>query len=278
MKNKSPYGIRDNRVIEIHEVESGLKCNCTCSVCGHTLVAKKGKKTRHHFVHYVGAECNKAIESSLHFAAKDFLDRNKTIKIPKVLANVGAGNGRVIELSPDQIMTFDKVFLEKRTDDIIPDIIIEKNGVQLFIEIAVTHFIDDEKKQKINRIGVSTIEIDLGNWNYDFKLTDLESILFDDTEKKKWIYNRKSEKFQNKLSEGKIERYVNIHGLANHVYDCPIKARVWKGNIYANVIDDCWNCDYYLGENNNEHGGVESIYCNGHKKTMIEQLIRIVKE
>ena len=278
MKHKSPYGLRDGRVIEIHNVESGLKCNCTCSVCGHRLVAKKGNVTKHHFAHHEGSECNKAIETSLHIAAKDFLERTKAIKLPEVIVGLGSANGQTITLSADQVMTFDKVFLEKRTDNIVPDIIVEKDGVQLFIEIAVTHFIDEEKREKIKRIGTSTIEIDLSNWDYDFKLSDLEAILLEDTKKKKWIYNRKSESFRVKASEGKIKRPVISRGLANHVDNCPIQARVWKGKPYANVIDDCWCCDYYLGERHDEHGGMVFIYCNGHQRTKIEQLIRVVKE
>jgi hypothetical protein len=279
MKHKSPYGLRDGVVIEIHDVESGLKCNCTCSVCGHRLVAKKGTVTKHHFAHYEGSECSKAIETSLHIAAKEFLERTKTIKLPEVIVGLGSANGQtVVTLSTDQVMKFDKVYLEKRTDDIVPDIIVEKDGVQLFIEIAVTHFIDEEKREKIKRIGTSTIEIDLSNWDYDFKLSDLQAILLEDTKKKKWIYNRKSESFRRKTSEGKTKRNVVSRGLANHVDNCPIQARVWKGKPYANVIDDCWNCDYYLGDEHNEYGGMEFIYCNGHHRTRIEQLIRVEKE
>lgn len=278
MKHKSPYGLRDNKLIEIHEVESGLKCNCTCSVCGHRLVAKKGNVTRHHFAHYEGSECNQAIETSLHIAAKNFLERTKTLKLPKVIVGLGSANGQSITLSNDQVMTFDKVFLEKRTDDIVPDIIVEKDGIPLFIEIAVTHFIDELKREKIRKIGTSTIEIDLSSWDYDFKLSDLEKILLEDTEKKNWIYNRKAESFRTKISEDKIKRPVINRGLANHVDNCPIQARVWRGKPYANVIDDCWCCDYYLGEQHNKHGGMEFIYCNGHQRTKIEQLIRVVKE
>jgi hypothetical protein len=278
MKHKSPYGLRDNRVIEIYEVESGLKCNCTCSVCGHRLVAKKGNLTKHHFAHHEGSECSKAIETSLHIAAKDFLERTKTIKLPEVIVRPGSANGQAIKLSTEQVMTFDKVFLEKRTNDIIPDIVVEKDGVQLFIEIAVTHFIDEAKREKIRRIGISTIEIDLSNWDYNFKLTELETILLHETNQKKWIYNRKEENFRFKTSEGKIKRPVISRGLANHVDNCPIQARVWKGKSYANVIKDCWYCDYYLGAEHNEHGAIEFIYCNGHQKIKIEQLIRAINE
>ena len=35
-------------------------------------------------------------------------------------------------------------------------------------------------------------------------------------------------------------------GFAWHVDVCPIPARIWKQNAYANVIDDCTGCDHLL--------------------------------
>jgi hypothetical protein len=278
MKHKSPYGIRDNKVIEIHEVESGLKCNCTCSVCGHRLVARKGNIRAGHFAHHKGSECEYSIETSLHLAAKDFLESSKKIVIPAVTAKVGEGYGQELILSSEKEITFDKVFLEKRTDDIVPDIIVEKNGVQLFIEIAVTHFIDEEKSEKIQRIGISTLEIDLSDWKYDFRLDDLQTVLFSDTKRKKWIFNRKAEIFRIKVNEGKEKKMVISNGYATHVYNCPIHKRVYKGKPFANLIDDCWYCDFYFGGEENEHGGLDFIWCNGHQKKRIDELIRLHKE
>ena len=38
------YGLQNNKIINIENVESGLACNCQCPSCGEKLVAKKGKK------------------------------------------------------------------------------------------------------------------------------------------------------------------------------------------------------------------------------------------
>ena len=37
------YALRDNSIVSISDVESGLKCGCVCPACGERLVAKKGK-------------------------------------------------------------------------------------------------------------------------------------------------------------------------------------------------------------------------------------------
>ena len=44
------------------------------------------------------------------------------------------------------------------------------------VEIAVTHFIDEVKEQKIKEIGLPTIEIDLSKiYRQDFKREELEN-------------------------------------------------------------------------------------------------------
>lgn len=43
-----------------------------------------------------------------------------------------------------------------------------------------------------------------------------------------------------------IKLDVVPHGLADHVMGCPIKARKWRGKIYANLIDDCSGCEDFF--------------------------------
>jgi hypothetical protein len=42
------------------------------------------------------------------------------------------------------------------------------------------------------------------------------------------------------------KKYKVERGLASHVDDCPINIRVWQGKSYANIIDDCYGCDFCL--------------------------------
>ena len=58
-------------------------------------------------------------------------------------------------------MEVDNVTLERKLGDIVPDVILDIDGQQLMVEIAVTHFIDEVKGEKIRELDVSTIEIDL---------------------------------------------------------------------------------------------------------------------
>lgn len=47
--------------------------------------------------------------------------------------------------------------------------------------------------------------------------------------------------------------------MASHITGCPISMRTWKGESYANFIDDCLYCKYYVGDD------IGSIYCTGKK-------------
>ena len=133
------------------------------------------------------------------------------------------------------MIQFDKVYLEKHINDIIPDLIIEFQGKKLLIEIAVTHFIDEVKKQKIQHLNISTLEINLSKINKQITFEFLKKILIEDVENKTWIYNTKNELFLKKLkSLGKVLERVH-RGLAIHIDYCPINSRVWKGKTLCQL-------------------------------------------
>ncbi len=51
----------------------------------------------------------------------------------------------------------ERVELEKRFQDVIPDVVIYAGGKQLFLEVYVTHAIDDVKLKKLKESDISTI-------------------------------------------------------------------------------------------------------------------------
>lgn len=44
---------KTGRMVDVTMVARGLACDCVCAHCGALLQAKKGRKNRHHFAHYV---------------------------------------------------------------------------------------------------------------------------------------------------------------------------------------------------------------------------------
>lgn len=206
---KLKYGIRDGKVVcinEISEQEKGLKCNCTCPGCGMPLQAKLGQgKKQRHFSHNNNA-CDTVIahQSALHLLAKEIIEEEGKICLPPL--TVRFNESPKIDIDRDyydelpqeivykesKIINCDNVTLEKKISDIIPDVIIETSGKQCLVEIAVTHFIDEEKNRKIKQLGLPVVEVDLSSV-YESEITreEIRKILIDRPEFKTWIYNPK---------------------------------------------------------------------------------------
>ncbi len=275
MNIKLPFGMQQGKLVDIMSVESGLACNCFCPSCGKQLIAKKGNINEHHFAHYHSEDCNRGVETALHIKTKDILINNTSIVLPPVYFD-----NRI--LHPDTIVQYNNVLLEKRLNNIIPDIIIHVKGKPLLIEISVTHMVDWSKKQKIFLSGYSAIEIDVKNlFNPLYKIfgfKDFEKRLIEDVNGKRWINNVKLNDFIEKMKSNSIHRNVNTLGspfYLTFVNDCPLNKKVWqggsfKGKIYANVYEDCSGCKY---GDISEIKDSKVVNCFGHYQPEIDKII-----
>jgi hypothetical protein len=156
--------------------------------------------------------------------------------------------------------------------------VVEVNGKQLLIEIAVTHFINDVKKEKLKRLNISTLEIDLSKFDRQITLNELEEILIEGIEIKKWIYNTKQIAFRDEIQKLGKEFKVVHRGMASHIDNCPLQEREWKGKYYANLIDDCFECSYYFNRYISEIDSKEYITCLGHANIQIINIISRYKK
>ena len=56
---------------------------------------------------------------------------------------------------------------------------------------------------------------------------------------------------------------VEVHGCAVHVMDCPLKMREYNNTYYANLIDDCNDCEHFKRAIPGEDTSHEFIICSG---------------
>jgi hypothetical protein len=265
---KLPFGLKDDILVHVSQVPQGLACGCVCAHCRKPLIARKGPKVVHHFAHYKGAECAKALETALHLEAKRILADRREIRLPAVEIRLDYGP-RVIPISPERTFALDDVRLECRTGDIVPDILAHCGTRPLMIEIRVTHPVDETKLSKIRELGVSTIEIDLSSACRDFSPEGLSNAIVEQTTNKHWLFNAKSWKAKRQLLKTGEKKAIGEGRFELHVAYCPIRAREYKGKPYVNFMDDCIYCDYLLDV------GQENIYiiCGGeHKIRTFEEL------
>lgn len=261
------YALKDNRLVHISEVESGLQCGCKCPACGEILIAKKGDKVIHHFAHKSTIECEFGYQTSLHLAAKKVISENGIIRVPALyLTFPQTGKKELIE--QEGMLQVSEVILEKKLDNIIPDILLVTNIGKIIVEIFVTHEIDLEKKKKIKVLGIPTIEIDLSKIERGISEQDLQEVLISGNEHKEWIYNGKREEcYKNFLKVSEIKPVIT-RNYALHIDNCPIGKRVWKQKPYANFLYDCQECDYFIGYKSIWKNDIEQrmILCTGKQR------------
>lgn len=253
------YAVKDGKVIHISAVESGLSCGCTCPACGESLVAKKGQKMMHHFAHKSGSDCEYGYETSLHLAAKEILREAKQFKIPAVYVEFPKSYKEKEKISDERIIPIDDVALEQRCGDVVPDIVINSKGQTLFVEIFVTHKVDDDKLEKIRKQGISTIEIDLSSLDEDLVYDNLPDILINNCNLKAWVYNSFAQKQLKRFYEVADQRLIGFNG-EDWVEGCPLELKKLEGETpYARAFRDCLECEFCIEYNGN------NVLCTGNQ-------------
>ncbi|MBR5966009.1 MAG: hypothetical protein IK015_07860 [Treponema sp.] len=238
-KVKLPCGLnKDNKLVYIDEAKNGLACECFCPGCHQPLVARQGDKNAHCFAHKSkGFDCEHGYQSALHYMGKDVFLELQSFTFKK--------NGVPVKYK------IDSVVLEKRLDEIIPDIIVNCDGRQFIVEIFVTHAVDDEKKRKIRNMKISSIEINLSRFHD--QMIDKETLKQElcNVDNFSWVYDADLDLIeQKKLS-------IQQFGLPIPIGDgqsiaCPIIAR--SSNELARFVplEFCLHCHNCLDDR--EHG------------------------
>jgi len=175
----------DGRKVHIDEVANGLACDCVCLKCGGKLVGRHGDVRQHHFSHYLATDGFGCTETALHLAAKAIIQQERRLILPQQLAGMGLQLG--VEVC------FDSVSLEYRLGsgaegtEIVADAY-GHGAIDMVIEIAVHHEVDQNKVEKIRRLGLPAVEITLTNsvsslWDWE----TLRHAVVADPLRRRWI-------------------------------------------------------------------------------------------
>ena len=209
------YGIRnsDGKVVSIDDVPSGLQCDCRCPICNENLIAKKGEIKESHFAHYgmrdKTSNCDAvfANETSLHMLAKQIIEEEGMLVVPAI--EVGLWEVELNDIPYElkeklksfftykeaEKLIFQTVELEKKLPGFKPDLVCSTSNLDYFIEVAVTHFVDEEKKKKIEKYKMPMLEIDLSEYlDEPISKKELRNVLLNSTKNKEWLYHPEYEK------------------------------------------------------------------------------------
>lgn len=202
---------KKGRVRSVEEVARGLACDCACSVCGERLIARQGEIREWHFAHESGSDCAGSAESALHAAAKQLLAESGGMTVPEICVRTsitipdgrtGVGEAR----RPELWLDFEAVDVEKSLGGIRPDLIAHMQGELLCIEIAVTHFVDEVKREILKTLGHPTVEINLARierekWDWEL-LTD---VVVESGTYKTWLHIKDKERLAEQARQAAIE-------------------------------------------------------------------------
>jgi len=191
-------GVHDGRMYGPLEVARGRACNCVCPGCREPLLAKLPVESNRvpHFAHAPGAECALGLETSLHLAAKQIIEQERSHFVPALRATLDIKDALNRVHHREHVFSFEgtqllaEVRVEQSLDTVRPDLIAVPlaGGQEVAIEIAVTHFVDDEKLEKIARLGLATLEYDLSGC-CDLSWESLKNALLDGEVPVRWIYH-----------------------------------------------------------------------------------------
>ena len=229
---KNPYGLRQGKLVTADEVERGLSCGCTCPACGENLQAHKGTKKRAYFSHYRGVDCGYGLETATHMMAKSIIEKEQRIILPSYIVEPNWSELEYIKREYKNINSFpdssvrreivkpwtkiklDSVELEKKIGIIVPDVIVRVKESILFIEIKVTHGIDEKKLKFIQENNFNVIEYDFSKMANTIDSEHLKNVLtktYKGAKKgyglAKWINHKDTSKYTNELTQNLKKSY-----------------------------------------------------------------------
>lgn len=202
--------------VYIRDVVSGQK-GYWCIGCGHEMQAVHGtvehrKKYFRHVAKDVNIErkCTFSNEEYRHKLAIEILQFTKRIKVPNLYSYSQDGKSRVL-LEESKFIEADHVKaeltfyeddegevrwgknpdIEERNLLIRPDLTFfnSKDKPLLLLEIVVSHKINDEKKVKLKRLGIDTIQIKIPKDSEENIKKSLETSNYT-----QWVYNNEQER------------------------------------------------------------------------------------
>lgn len=144
-----------------------------CRGCEKQLIPVKGeaRKKEWHFRHLVDSDCKGGQETFVHQYAKQVIVDRLQMTIPKY--------GKI---------NYTEAIAEKELVSIKPDVTAIYNGQKIYFEIAVTHFVEPEKKSFFINGQHKSIEIDLSDLPLIASPTEIENAVLNEIENKRIIF------------------------------------------------------------------------------------------
>lgn len=238
---------KEGRIRSVEEVARGLACECVCPCCGDAVIARQGDIREWHFAHAAESDCEGGLETALHLAAKQLLLEHCGMTVPEIriqkevrLPDGRVGTGKAHR--PERWVDFMEVEAEKSIGNIRPDIVAVVGNTMLFVEIAVTHFVDAEKQAVLESLGVPTIEIDLASfqgerWTWEL----LSEHVVEHALSKRWVHALDEKTLHAEAyaaaMQAALAMPIPVVEETGSSVPKPVRTRFWIGDRMVDVIE-----------------------------------------
>jgi competence protein CoiA len=197
------FGIDQNgRLVSVEEVARGKACDCCCPACGEILIARQGDVRAWHFAHASGNDCEGGAESALHKAAKQLIVSEAAVLVPgldaRELHQLDDGRCGEAALSrPAEVWQLTDPREEIPVGDYRIDVMATHQARPVFIEVAVTHLVDQLKRNALSDFGIHSFEIQLDpsrreSWTWDV----LREEVLERPDNRRWLFHPDFEKLR----------------------------------------------------------------------------------
>lgn len=249
------YALNENgepiHINQIDKSHNGLACNCTCPICGESLIARKGNGGKApHFAHKQDSPCTHPEyikQTNIHAMAEQIFLEEKEIELPSLSSQAGNFIAYFFRGGKWQI---EEVELEKKISDFIPDIILKKGNIILLVEIYVTHAIDENKKNKIIEANLPVIEIDLSEFVHEDMTKEELRLHLKEITRMNWIHLPSA--IRKIINFNKTKKTYQISMPNLEIKDCPQSRPGRKV-----TKETCSNCPFFVGSNDDH---VDCLY------------------
>ncbi len=305
-------------VLLLPQDRSQLDNNYTCIGCGTSLIAKtRGEKREKHFAHAANQSVVCSEETYLHKLAKttfvdvysQCLENNEPFFIelthPKICSKFSELLDRPCHVGTltkqyDLTRYYDQVKFEQRDGVFVPDVVVydaSNAARKVYIEIAVTHFLSDEKRKSDNRIieipieaeadiekirGRKLTESDASFVNFERRaapVTDSECACMNHLYYCLFIYKKSGKSVLNYMTLGEIESKRRKHDEnVEYMSICRAAGQVENfleaGHLFVELLEEardsgfpvknCFLCKY-KGSNRSPNSN-DPVFCKVEKR------------
>ncbi|MGB0893787.1 MAG: hypothetical protein ACPGUD_05215 [Parashewanella sp.] len=172
------------RPVNVNEVQNGKDCGCFCPECKDDLIAKNNcTEMSNHFAHQNFVESRACLMTQLHTAAQYYFLSLEEVLLPEVSF---LHDGTRLS-SPEQTVQVNSSQREATVGKYFADVLLATSVGVIVIEVAVTHYNEEQKTKYYIDNCIGSLEYDLGDFR-DLSVDEALSLLRQNKIPNQWLY------------------------------------------------------------------------------------------